>query len=562
MRGLAVSVTDGDHLHARVTSSPGHPGAPGQNTRHAANARNAWLLVGVLGVLGIGGLGAACTPAEARATADQPPAELLVSVAIGPVTTLRNLQAYAEAIQPGTGATLTDQAVRRGLAEAVGASSLDGFDPASGMYLLIAHVDGSPAPALLGKVTDAKTLAASASATGAMFKGSWAVIGAKPVLDRIGPYALATIAPQRAPTAPTATVWLSQVVARYKTEIEAVRSQMMASIAQPSAGRMTQFMTSYLDGLGSFITDADKLIVTLEVTPDLGSLDFALLAKPGSRLAKFVALQRPGDYALLDRLPAATPSVLLGGHLEVGPYRDGILETIAAMYGSDASKELLAAMDAFRKAMTGDIAMTIQSAPGTGLAFTQLFRLSDAAAAQKAITAILDLFKVGRSIEAMGMTTTIKTNPATTMHDGVALRSYEATYDLSKVEPAQRKAMEAMLPSTQARAQIATFDALGLVVLAPDSLAEAGLTIDAARGKAPHFVAPTLTGELLAASRARKDSLAMMMDLGALLAKITGRAPTVAAPILISLGCADHNAHLRLALPAVTLRAAVNGGNP
>jgi hypothetical protein len=162
----------------------------------------------------------------------------------------------------------------------------------------------------------------------------------------------------------------------------------------------------------------------------------------------------------------------------------------------------------------------------------------------------------------MGITGTIKANPGTTVHDGVALRSYEATYDLSKMPPAQRQAMEATLPGAQVRTQIATFDALGVIALGPDSLTEAGLAIDAARGKAPHFVAPTLTGELLAASRARKDSVAMMMDLGALLAKITGSAPTTAAPILMSLGCADHNAHLRLVLPVVTLRTAVNRGKP
>ncbi len=536
---------------------PRHPGQAAQNARN--HACPAWFLLGIwIGV----GLGTACTPAEARATTDQPPAELLASVALGPVTTLRNLQAFAEAFEPGAGAGLTDQAVRRGLAEAVGANSLDGFDPSSSLYLLVADLDGSTAPALLGKVTDGKALTANTGATGAMFKGSWAVIGAKPLLARIGSYALATIATQRAPTAPTATVYLPQVLARYKTEIAAVRNQALASLAQQNAGRMTQFMTSYLDGLGSLITDTDKLIVTLEVTADLGSLDFALTPKPGSRLAKFVALQRPTDYTMLDRLPVTTSSFLIGGHLEVGPYHDGILEAIAAIYGSDVNNDLLVAMDAVRKAMTGDIAMTMQIARGTGMSITQLFRISEATAAQKAIGALLDLFKAGRSVDTMGMTSTIKANPGTTMHDGVALRSYDLTYDFSKVAPAQRKAMETMLPGTQARAQIATFDTLSMVVLAPDSLAEAGRTIDAARGKAPHFVAPTLTGELLAASRARKDSIAMMMDLGAILAGITGRSPSGVAPILLTLGCADHNAHLRLGLPAATLRAAVNQGKP
>ncbi|HEX4421824.1 MAG TPA: hypothetical protein VH165_28125, partial [Kofleriaceae bacterium] len=73
----------------------------------------------------------ACTRAEATPTPNpvpNPPADLLVSVALGPTTTLRGLQAYLEAIKPGTGAVLTEQLVRHQLAEAAGVGSLDGLD--------------------------------------------------------------------------------------------------------------------------------------------------------------------------------------------------------------------------------------------------------------------------------------------------------------------------------------------------------------------------------------------------------------------------------------------------
>lgn len=553
MRILAASDLDGDR-----------PCGSLPRRRSGSHARQiGGLARRVRCAIGIFGLVAVCTHADADAKAKlAPPAELLVSAAIGPVTTLRSVQAYVEAIQPGAGAIFTDQVVRRNLAELVGASSLDGLDPTSWMYVLVASTNDSPAVALLGKVTDAKTLATSAGSNHVMIKGSWAVLGAKPLLDRIGSYALAAIATQPAPAAPAVTVYLPHILARYKTEIAAVRTQMMASLPQPAPGAMGQWMTSYIEGVESLGSDIEKLVVTLRATPDLGSFDFALTPKPKSRLATFVTLQRPTDYALLDRLPATTPSLLLGGHLEAGPYRDGFAGLIAAMAGPGASKELLAAIDAFRKAMTGDIAMAMRIAPGTGMAFTQLYGLSDTRAADKALVSMLALFKAGRTFAVTNLATTIRANPGTTPYDGVTLRSYDTTFDLSKVPPDQRKAVEGLSPGSPQRSHLAAFDALGMIVAAPDSLAETKRSIDAARGKTAHFVAGPVVGKILAASRARKDSLAMMLDLGEIIAAAAGRTAAAGQHVVMSLGFADRNAHIHLALPAATLRAAVNAAQP
>src|SRR6185503_15278004 len=107
----------------------------------------------ILGILGL-----AAVPRDARAEAAPPP-ELLASVAIGPASTLRNFAAYADAVKPGSGAIVNDAIVRQGLAQAVGASSLDGFDPASWSYLLVGSLDGTPSFALVSKARDATKLA-------------------------------------------------------------------------------------------------------------------------------------------------------------------------------------------------------------------------------------------------------------------------------------------------------------------------------------------------------------------------------------------------------------------
>jgi hypothetical protein len=308
-------------------------------------------------------------------------------------------------------------------------------------------------------------------------------------------------------------------------------------------------------------------VIALEATPDLGSVDIALVPRAGSRLAKFVAAQRPSNHALLDRLPDGPATALFSGRIELGPYRDQTLQALASFYGTSGSKEMLAGMQAISRLMTGEMAATARTVPGGGFAFTQLFGVSDAAAADRAMGAILSLYKDGQSFEAMGMTTTIKVNPGTVPHDGVALRSYESSVDFSKVRPADKAIAEAMTAKTS-RVHVGVFDRLGLIAFGPDSLAEATRAIDAARGKIPRFTAPPSVGQLLASSRARKDSIVLMMDLGAIMSSMAAAAgkpaqpPAAIQPLVISFGGADRAAHLRVAVPASTARSAVNLSKP
>jgi hypothetical protein len=515
---------------------------------------------------------AAALPRDASAQAAPPP-ELLATVAIGPASMFRNFAAYADAVKPGSGVALNDAIVRQGLASVVGASSLDGLDPTGWSYLLVGSVDATPSVALAGKVRDAKKLADSASAAHVMSKGGWAVIGPKPLVERIGAHALATLPAQRAPGTLTATVYVPHVMTRFKDQVEAARSSMLTGLGQPAVAQLAEFMKAYVDGVLSLANDTEKLVITVEATAALASLDLALVPRAGSRLAKFVGLQRPSKYALLDRLPDMPAALLFGGHLELGPYRERMLELMATIYGRAVTKDLIAAMEALIKVMTGEVAVVarfspVPGTPGPGMAFTQVLGVTDAGAADKAFAAMLALFKNGQTFDTLGVATTIKANPGTVQHAGVALRSYETSYDFAKVPEADRKAMEQLYPRGATAVHLGAFDRLGMIAFGPDSLSEARRAIDAARGKAARFAAPQSVGQLLASSRARKDSIAMMIDVGALIAGIAAaaggppKAPAGPQPIVMTLGCADHNAHIRIGLPATTARTAVNAGKP
>jgi hypothetical protein len=252
----------------------------------------------------------------------------------------------------------------------------------------------------------------------------------------------------------------------------------------------------------------------------------------------------------------AAPTAVIAGHFEAGPYRDALLEMTAGMYAGGA-KEMNAALDAFFKATTGDVVATLRLAAGSGMSVGELFGVSDTAAANRAVAATLDVLRPGRDIGSPKLPARLQTLPDAPVHDGVALPGYRTSYDLSKAAPAERKAMEQFAGTGRTDTRMTAFDGVGTVVTGSDSVAAAGRMIDAVRGKAPRFVAPPAVAQFLTGSRARKDSMAMTLDLVGLLAGMRGGAPQAHddAPLLVSLGFADRRAHFRIAAPVTSIRA-------
>lgn len=496
------------------------------------------------------------TPARAAGKPDAPPPDLLVTVALGPASALRPLQQYADAVQPGAGAIINEQMIRSGLAQAVGATALNGVDSAAWIYVVVGHIDGTPALGVVAKLTDPKAFAAGGAPT--LLKGGWGVIGSKPLLDKLGGYLLAALPGQATPRVPTATIYLPQLLSHFRPQVDAFKAQMtQLSAAEPSSGRLVQ---GYIDGFGTLADDTDRIIVTIESTAQLAWLDLGLVPRASSRLAKFAALQRASDYALLERLPTGDASMVFAGHLELGPYRDGLLGLMASFWGQQATADVTAQIAAVAKALTGDIGTTIRITPGKGMSFTQLFGTADTVAADKALVALLDLFRAGRTMTFGKASTTIRSTAGTTQAHGVALRSYETTQDLSKMTPAERQALTALQPTGSQRSYVGTFDKLTMFVASQDSLDEAGRAIDAARGKGAHYTPSPAIATLLDAARAHKDSIAAVIDVAPFLAfaGIKGSDLT----FLFSLGAADKNVHFRFAVPSASIASVIKAAKP
>ncbi len=481
----------------------------------------------------------------------KPPAELMATVSLGPDTTLDDLRAFVDAVRPGAGAALNGALVRQQLAGLVGATSLEGLDPSAPTYVLL--VDGG-APlqgiAVVGRVGDADALARGLGGAESAIDSDWAVIGSKPVVAAVAHYALVTLPSLPSQRSPTAQVYVPQLIKRYHTEIDAARKLILTQAASAQQGQMALLAKSYVEGMYSAVTDCDRLVVTLDVTKDLGAIDFALVPKPGTRLAKFIAAQRPSTFALLDKLPAAPPTVLMAGHLDSGPYRAGLIDMMSMLYGHGESKELITAMDAIMKASSGELAASVQFGSDKPMQLTQLFGLADKQLAERSIHRLLEAFKLGRTMDSAGISTTIKTNPTPMDHDGVQLLGYDVTYDYSKAPEPTRKVMEAMVPGGTTTARVATFDQLCLIALGADP---AG-ALDASRGKAPTWAPVAAIAELLKQAITRKDSILLMMDAGAL---SHAAKPGLPLPFIFTIGFADKAAHLRATLPAATARGLV-----
>jgi hypothetical protein len=313
---------------------------------------------------------------------------------------------------------------------------------------------------------------------------------------------------------------------------------------------MAGMTDSYFDGLMTAARDSDRVDVVLDGSKDLGGVDLALVPRRGTRLATFVAAQRPSSYALLDKLPAGTSPIVMAGHLVSGPYRQGLLELMTKIYGASLPGDGAAAMAELMKAASGEIAMRMTMAPGKPMELVEVFGLDDAARFDGALGKMLGLFAKPRTLDGMGTKSTFVAIPSTPAHDGVTPRGLDVTYDFTALPAATRTQMAAMFGGGTMHMHVATFDKLAGVAMGVDSAAMVGAVIDTARGHAVAAAPSAAVTALLAGSRARQESVAMVMDLGVLMGAGAGD-----RAVMMSLGFAGGAFHVHLALPTATVKA-------
>jgi hypothetical protein len=403
-------------------------------------------------------------------------------------------------------------------ARGVAATNLDGLDAAAPLHALWLDDGKLSGLAIVGKVHDEDALASGAKPAEVVIKDGWAVVGSKDIVEIAAPYALTTLVAQP-PVTPTATVYVDTALARYKDKVVAWRNATIVRVRRLGAVELT---ARAIDAFLAMMRESDELRISVDAERGLGTLDVSLVPHAGSTVAAFVAAQQPSEMPLLGKLPASSGSVLIAGRFASGPFRGKLLQTMLPALGPD----LVANLGTIAGGLTGEVAVAGDVAPD-GIVVTQLLGI-DAAAADAA----------GKTLELLAPRQPNAKLLPEIAHDGVTIRLLEQT----------RAVATPLVPAGTQQTALATFDQLLVLAFAPDAGAPAARAIDAARGNAPRFTPSPELASVLAAARARHDSIVAWIDVGAL-----RRGPSTA--MAIALGFADHAAHLRIQMPAATLKA-------
>ncbi len=505
---------------------------------------------------------AACHSAPLAGTGEPvptvpPPAELLLEVSLPRLEGgLAGVAAYADHVKPGTGGLVSSQSMQA-LHSLMGVSSLDGARADAPAVLLVRSPKAGPPQALLVAVADEAKLRKSAAGIAIRIEGGHALLGPQAAVDALAPYAFGWVARKAAPAAPIAIVHVPALLAAYRQDLMNGLEQMKTAMAStPGTASMGDIFDAEVSGFVALLEQSSAIEIRLEASADDAGIDLALVPKPGTSLASFVALQKPASDRLLRKLPAMKSTAFAAvGELHLGSLRASFqpfIEQIMARFLSvPLDDKIRAGLNAWFDAFTGEIAIVGDIAP-EGMQFVELAGASDGSkAAQASRSLFASLVGAGEhTLDNFGVKSVYTGIPDAGTHDGVALSGYRVKVDLSSLPPASAKSYPFK------NGMVTTFagwdDVFGVAVgPTTDSAKVMGSVIDASRGKAPRLELATGLRALLDSSRARGESFAMVMNLSGVMASFAKvPAPAARSGLVFAFGFQGGRAHMRVALPA------------
>ena len=477
-----------------------------------------------------------------RGKAAPRPPSVVVDIARANSHSGDGLKAFMAAVRP---MVPVDEAMLLSLASGkLGLVNVDAIDRSAPLHLLVVDDGSSRQLVLVAKIADAKALDEAKTQHATIeTRAGWAAIGRDPAaVHDIAPYALSALPDAPAPERPTATVYLGQIVKLHGDRLAQIRDAAVA--AQSANGPSAEVVHEYIDGMFAAMQEIDELRVSLDATGDQADVEVLATARPGSKLAAFVAVQRPADFAAIGKLPSDPAAVVGIAKLAAGPYHDANLKLMSSMYGTADFGRLL-------DVTTGEIAFTL-SIGAAGMAMTQLIGITDSHAADAAVAGIAQVLADGRPMSSGRLTQTMRSLPGTTDHDGVAIHSFETTFDASADTASRRHMAEVMVPGGKQSVRVAVLDRSIVYAMGGEADTVIGNLIDTTKGKRAGYVAQPPASRMIDAAAARKDSAIMLIDIAMLrqLGQSTG-----SAPVAVTFGKAGAQLRLHVSVPAASLRS-------
>jgi hypothetical protein len=442
----------------------------------------------------------------------------------------KKITGIMDSLQPGGSAMLLSQ-VPAMLAKASG-MSLAAADLSKPVSVVFLNPNKYPDPfAVLVHVDDLKKLEAAAKQADRVVVESdgLALVGAGPVVEAARGFAFDSLASPS--NSIVAIAYPAPLNAIYKKEITQ-RIDSMARTLEAGNGQGNEFaviMKLYHKALGALAEQSDRIELTVESQGATPSFLFKLFPVKGTTMAAFVDAQEATQHQLLAKLPATDRhGIVFSGLMHAGAARKAVVdfgvEVMKAMYAIEDFSKLAAQMGPWFDAFDGRVAMTMSmnmdpSEGDVGTAMNYLMGSSDTKAMRKGWHEMFDILAKGswKSQESlmMGMKTKVQINKNVFQADGVEVDHYQTTMDLESLPAEQRTAIESM-GMVEQNVYFAAFDNLAAMTSDKDGKSSMTSMVVAARGKQGGFQIPAGLAKVLDASKARKESLAMSMDIGSL----------------------------------------------
>jgi hypothetical protein len=437
---------------------------------------------------------------------------------------LGSAAAMLDAMQPGASAQAAD-AIPSLLTSAVEVSSLDGADLDKPVRVVVLDPKKHPQPVvLLVTVKDAKALGQAVTKEKLVVRNDLGLIGAPEAIKAAHDYAFGTLARREAPGGPYAVAYMAPILTSFRAEIDAGKMQLGALMTMMSGGTggemLGKMLALYIDGVVAMAEQTDRIEGRFAGQDALSGVELTMHARPDTTFAGFCKAQVADDFGLVTMLPAhEAPVMVMSGRMALGPARKPFIAfgeaVVAAMWSNAINEETRGMIDPWLDLFTGRFAAGVTSI-GVTPEMVQLVESTDGAkAADYSRRFMTSLTASGATMEVMGLKQTFTFTPEAFAHDGVSVMAQKVETAMpAPADPAADPAAPAVAAPVMSTSYFAGIDDfLGLATGSEQAMRQ---LIDAVRNKGPRLAPAGALAQALAATKARKDSVVMFMNMGAL----------------------------------------------
>ncbi len=246
------------------------------------------------------------------------------------------------------------------LGQMVGLTKLDGVATNKPLHAIFLNpVKYTPPLLLVVPVADAAALNASV-ATGANLvahiKGGYAIIGTTAAVTAVEGFG-ASLERMPARAGLHVVAFVQPIWAAFGAQFVAVRQMvggMMSS--QKDAPVSADTVNSMFDQFEAAVVQTDEFHIDASTSGTQLVFAFAVKAKTGTAIDRFIAAQRPSTFAGLDHLAAGLAPMVAAGTIVGTPESGALLRSLMATLGKITDPAKMAPMVEFQKLWSGDMA--------------------------------------------------------------------------------------------------------------------------------------------------------------------------------------------------------------